>query len=573
MFGNDYFQTRQRLKDVVVGVLNLTEKTGADNALLLDADISKGLNDPFLFTAYGEKKTGRSMFLNALLGSELCHVDTAKSGESVNWYFYGKKKSEKSTEPILKYEVRDELFLQKFNIVDAPGTNSSVAESKLVVQGMLPISDIIFWVFSVENPWAAATWEALSKQSPEILDNSVIILQQVDLRQPEDIEVMLGHMNDLAMQRIGRTLPVFPVSAKMAYAAKLEKSPDRRILENSGFAALEHSISERINRSPSRKAVLGQVRDATVSVLHDVEAMIERRRKLLDENEGFLRDIEFEVEGEREDHAAQFKGNLVSMRNVFKDQTADAVRFMRVKMNVTGSLKSIFVTGHFSKGIEAGLIDLIKAAVEKQVDKEGERLVSDCRAHWETVRPRVEEQLTIELGDFDKVSGGFASTRKKFTARMGAAALDSVVNLRIRSGLDRQLTERLQSLKSSLYIVLGCITGAGLTGFFQWGSYPYLSLIFLLAALVAIVAFTVKSNRSRRDILKSFAERLEDSRIPFADGLNSDYKEGVHDFYIAYGNLLGGVRTHIVKAKQELQPNLEQWNALFLELKGIEQEF
>lgn len=87
------------------------------------------------------------------------------------------------------------------------------------------------------------------------------------------------------------------------------------------------------------------------------------------------------------------------------------------------------------------------------------------------------------------------------------------------------------------------------------------------------VMFMVSSNRSRREIMSTFGERLDDARIPFADGLNSDYKEGVHDFYIAYGGLLGGVRRHIIDAKAELQPNLELWNGLFLDLKGIEQDF
>ena len=572
MLGNDYFQTRQRLRDVVVNVLNLAEKTGANSEALLHDTIKKGLNDPFLFTVHGDKKTGKSMFLNALFGTELCHVDSANNEDLVKWYLYGEDEEELE-ESALKYEFRQDSFLKRFNLVDTPGTNSANQESKLVAQGLLPISDIIFWVFSVTNPWAAATWEALSQQDQNDLDRSVIVLQQADLRGPEDIEVMLGHMNDLANQRIGQTLPIFPVSAQHAYSAKLAKKPDRRVLEKSGFLAVEHMISQRINASIPRKETLGQVRDATVTVLNDIEQTISRRRKLLDENEGFLRDIEAEVEKERESHAAEFKANLASMRDVFKNQTYDAMNLMKSKMSVLGSLKSMFITGHFSKKIESGLIDLIQRAVEKQADKDGSHLVSDCRAHWETVRPRVREQLTIDLDDFEKASGGFAETRQKFTKRMGAAAQDSVVKLRIRSGLDRQLTERLASLKSSLYVALICFSLAGLGGFFQAPFYPYLSFVFLLASLVAMFYFSVISNRSRKEIMLTFAERLEDARIPFADGLDSDYKEGVHEFYLAYGSLLGGVRTHIVKAKQELQPNLDQWNGLFLDLKGIEQEF
>ena len=36
--GNDYFQTRQRLKDVALGVLNLAEKTGSEKESLVSDD-------------------------------------------------------------------------------------------------------------------------------------------------------------------------------------------------------------------------------------------------------------------------------------------------------------------------------------------------------------------------------------------------------------------------------------------------------------------------------------------------------------------------------------------------------
>ena len=77
---------------------------------------------------------------------------------------------------------------------------------------------------------------------------------------------------------------------------------------------------------------------------------------------------------------------------------------------------------------------------------------------------------------------------------------------------------------------------------------------------------------TRKEIIASLDERLIDARVPFTDALGVDFRDGVRDFYIEYGNLLGSVRRHIANAKMELQPNLEQWNGLFLELKEIEQK-
>ncbi|NNJ86917.1 MAG: hypothetical protein HKP20_07085 [Akkermansiaceae bacterium] len=87
-----------------------------------------------------------------------------------------------------------------------------------------------------------------------------------------------------------------------------------------------------------------------------------------------------------------------------------------------------------------------------------------------------------------------------------------------------------------------------------------------------MLVFTFQSRRTRKEIITNFSEKLDDSRVLFADALGSDYRDGVRDFYIEYGSLLESVRRHIADAKLELQPNLEQWNSLFLELKEIEQQ-
>ena len=53
MFGEDYFKTRKRLTDVVLQVLELAERTGAEKESLLENDITKGLSNPFLFVVCG----------------------------------------------------------------------------------------------------------------------------------------------------------------------------------------------------------------------------------------------------------------------------------------------------------------------------------------------------------------------------------------------------------------------------------------------------------------------------------------------------------------------------------------
>ena len=572
MFGGKYFKTRKRLTDVVLRVLKLAEKTGAEKQPLLDNDITRGLSNPFLVVVCGEVNAGKSTMLNGLFGEDVCKTNVLPETDRVQWYRFGDETHDKEITPILEERFRPIDFLMDFNLVDTPGTNSVVQGHQAITDRFLPVSDLIFWVFPASNPWGASTWDFISKQEDEMIEKSIFILQQVDLRDEKDLEIILGHMRDLSIQRIGRTLPIYPVSGKLALQAKKESPFGDSLWRESGYPALEKYISDVVANSPSRREILGHVRDAAGDVLRSIEDMIELRTRLLEGNEGFLREIEGEMDKERETQSSDFAVKFAGMREVFASQGEQIKKLMHRKMNVLASLKSLFTAENIPKQIESALVDSVKTAVEQQASDDGENLVEQCRKHWETVRPRVKERLAISLEDFEKETGGFGSTRDRFIKRMGRAARQVVVNLKIRGGLDMQLTARRSGLKTWLYICLLLLLSAGVTGSLKINPYPYLALGLLASALTSMVVFTFQSRRSRSEIIESFAEKLGDSRVPFADALGSDYRDGVRDFYIEYGSLLESVRRHIADAKLDLQPNLEQWNGLFLELKEIEQE-
>lgn len=572
MFGEEYFKTRKRLTDVVLRVLELAEKTGADKTALLENDITKGLSNPFLFVVCGEVNAGKSTLLNGLFGEQVCTTNVLPETDRVQWYRYHDQVHDKEITPILEERYRPVDFLMDFNLVDTPGTNSVVEGHQKITDRFLPVSDLIFWVFPASNPWGASTWDFIAKQDEEMIGKSVFIIQQADLRDDKDIEVITGHMRDLSQKRIGTVPPIFPVSGKLALQAKQESPFGEGLWRVSGYPALEKHISEIVANSPARRQVLGNVRDAATAVLRNIEDMIELRTRLLENNESFLREIESEVDIERQKQSADFTVKFSGMREVFASQSREIEQLISRRLSVLPTLKSFFSAENIPKAIESSLVDSVKSAVEQQASDDGKHLVDECRKHWETVRPRVLERLSIPLRSFDDETGGFGETRERFIKRMGRAARQAVVNLKIRGGFDMQLAERRAHLKKWLYAILALLMASGVTGALKLGPDPYPALGLLALALACAAGFVLRTLSTRKEILESLRERLEGSRGPFAEALGSDYRDGVRDFYIEYGNLFESVRRHIANAKLELQPNLEQWNALFLELKGIEQE-
>ena len=379
-------------------------------------------------------------------------------------------------------------------------------------------------------------------------------------------------MRDISVQRIGRTLPIYPVSGKLAMQAKMETPFGESSWRESGYPALEKYISDIVTSSPARRAVLQRVRDAAAVVLRSIEDMIVLRTQLLRENESFLGDIEREMDKGREQQSADAAVKFVGMRNVFASQGDESKKMIRGKTGLWGTLKSMFSADNLPQTIVQSLIDSTQESVEQEANEDAEKLVKQCRMHWDTVRPRVRERLAISLNDFDVGADGFGATRQRFVRRMGRAAKQAVVNLKIRGMLDMQLTERRARLKVWIYVCLMLLLSAGVAGSMKIGMYPYPALVFLAGATLAMLVFIIKTYRSRKLLIEAFAVQLDDSKTRFADALGRDYRDGVRDFYIEYAKLLASVRQYIVNAKLELQPNLEQWDVLFFELKEIEEE-
>ena len=570
MFGERYFATRQRLTDVVRGVRELGEKTGGDvSALSEDSDFLKGLSNPFLFVVCGEVNSGKSTLVNGLFGEDLCKVNVLPETAKVHWYRWGKETKTVNTTPTLEERYQPTAFLQDFNVVDTPGTNSVVPGHQPITERFLPVADILLFVFPVSNPWGAATWQFISRLPKDQLKNVAFVLQQADLRSEEDLAVILGHMKALAEQKTGMRPDVFPVSGKMAMEAKRALPFSSHLWQKSGYPALEAFISERVSVNPERQRILDDVRDSSQAALRNIEEEIEKRTSELDSDQRFLRELETEVDGRREDQAKILSERLSSLGDVFMDQGRGTVNILASHMSLSRSFVSLFQQETLPTQIEKGLIEAVKEAVEESALRDGAELVENCRSHWKTAEPRIQENLDITPPDFNKETESLAGTRQRFVRRLGRSSKQAVAFLKLRGTLDNQMENRRIIMRRYLIGMLCALIAAGIFGGLGIKILPWIAISIGLLFLAAAGIYASKS----RDILcQDFTERIEDLRQPFSDALADDYKDGVREFYVEYGGLFEIVRRHIADQKLLLKPQLERWNDLFLELKAIEQE-
>ena len=570
MFGERYFLARERLSAVVRGVQELAEETGTETGPLADqAGLLSGLDEPFVFLVCGETNAGKSAFINGLFGSELCESDAIPTTKEVTWYRYGRHEHDEAQGDFAKHSYRDCEALLDFSVVDTPGTNAMDPASKEVIREFFPKADLVFFVFPVTNAWSASTWDFVAEFGPEVEDRLAIVLQQKDLRGASDIKVMLEHVSELGIHKMGKSLDVFPVSAVQALEAKLNPSLPDRIRQESGYPNLERFVSRKVESSPRRRKRLREIQAETLQVLREVESRMEVRRRTLDSDQGFLSDIETEVENERGVQGRRLAEKFNGLAEVFGEQAEKAASLLAERTSLWQSLVSLFNKDETPTEIEKGLIEAVKEAIEGLAVDDSDELVEVCRLHWQTVIPRVEERLEMPPPDFDEESSGFAGAKERFAKRLGGAARKAVVAQKVRGMLESEMDERRDSLRRSLFGSLLLMTAAGVLGAFH---FNLLAFVVLAVGGVVLTFGLMRARRSSRELVEWFREKASACRRPFAEHLSEEYQEGVRGFFVEYATMFEGIRRHVADLKMKLKPQLDRWSDYFLELNALDQD-
>jgi hypothetical protein len=567
MFGERYFTARGRLAGVMAGIGALAAETGTE--LTDPGELADGLGPPFVFVVCGEVNAGKSALFNGLFGHDLCPMNKLPETKVVAWYQWGPAATEVVVVPLLEERYRPLGFLRDFHLIDTPGINSAVVGHQQITDRLLPVAELVMCVLPVSNPWGAVTWNVISRLPAAVLEKVVLVIQQCDRVDPADIGVILGHMRVLSQQRLGREVPTFAVSAKLAFEAKQGVPVDGRRLAASGFPALEAHLATQVCDSPWRQAKLETWRGQAAAALRAVESQLEKQGKVIGTQAVFLEDEERNIAGMRERFIARLPSHLSGVAEVFQRESVWVGRLLRRQLGVLRSVYRLFVGDPTSHAMETAFIERLQATVEAVAEKDGEEVVAACRQHWNELAERALQVMGVRLGDAVQLDERLMEVRNRFVKRLGRAAREGIGQLKVRNQLGNDLSRRNLSLKSFTLVTLLLVTMAGTCGAL---AVPVVPLILLAMAGVFGLAGWVIARLSRRVVVTGFQDRLLDTCGGFASALKSDYEEALRIVFQDYGDTLGAIRRHLVAAKGTLEPRQKRWNELFLTLKALEQD-
>ncbi len=387
------------------------------------------IEELFLLVIVGEFNSGKSAFINALLGEDLSQEGVTPTTDRITVLRYGEHPSERERrEGVLEKEHPNE-FLREVAIVDTPGTNAIIRHHEELSRGFVPRSDLVLFVTSSDRPFTESEREYL-----ELIRDwgkkIVLVVNKVDLlRGEEDREKVRLFVEDGVNSMLGLKPPIFFVSSYLARKAKATGPGIEAdaLLEASGFEELERYVTDLLDEE-------GRVRLKLESPLGVVEELVRRYGLAVDERMSLLEDdfkmsenVESQLELYKEDMTRDFEARMSEIENIIMQMNERGDEWFEENIRLTNVRELVQrnkVQDRFQREVVADTEKLIDERVEELIDWMVDRNLKQWRAIVEYVNRRrqakYDEHVIGEVGD------NFEYNRSQLLQSVGKNATDVV---------------------------------------------------------------------------------------------------------------------------------------------------
>jgi GTP-binding protein EngB required for normal cell division len=378
------------------------------------------LDEIFLLVVVGEFNSGKSAFVNALVGKRLLDEGVTPTTSRIHLLRYGEQATSELSPSGVNVVAAPVDLLRDIHIVDTPGTNAIVREHEQLTTDFVPRSDLVLFVTSSERPFTEterAFLETIRGWGKKI----VLIVNKVDIfERPEELEEVLVFVRDAATRLLGVTPEIFPVSARLAWRAK---QGDPSNWAASRFESLERYVHDTLDDGSRFRLKLANPLGVGDALARRYTSVAEQRVALLADDVAALEDVERQLTGYREDLSRGFELRMTGVEKVLLEMEARGHRYFEDTLRI-GRVFDLLNRTRVQQEFEDRVVADAPRQVERRVTDLIDWLVDQDFAQWQAVTARLATRRR-EHGDRVLASGetgSFIADRARLLDSVGREA-------------------------------------------------------------------------------------------------------------------------------------------------------
>ena len=518
-------ELRAREQELLQRLATALEHFGADVApddLRRFQEAREQLTGLFLLVVAGEFNSGKSSFINALLGERVLPEGVTPTTDRINVLRHGAEISDQLREAYLLERTHPAEVLREISIVDTPGTNAIIRRHEELTRDFVPRSDLVLFVTSADRPFTESERTFL-EQIREWGKKIVFIVNKIDiLTRPEERDEVIRYVGENAAALLGETPEIFAVSARQALEARL-KSGDtpgngEELWERSGFGEVEDYLLNTLDQQERVRLKLLNPLNVGLRLASKYKDATFERLKLLAQDVEALQNIDQQLALFHQDMLRDFEPRLSRLDVLLSDMERRGMRFFEETIRI-GRIKSLMDSEGVKRAFEREVIAETPRQMEEEVGRVIDWIVERNHKLWQDISAYIERrQITRHHeGMIGDVGPSFGYNRQALLDSIGRVSRE-VVGSYNRDAESRTIANEIQGAFATTAlaeagalglgaIVVTVVTGAAadVTG-------------ILLATALAVGGFYVLP-RKRRQSQREFQRRIAELRTHLKDAL------------------------------------------------------
>jgi small GTP-binding protein len=536
------------------------------------ADSIRQLDELFLMVVVGEFNSGKSAFINALLGQKILKEGVTPTTTQINVLQFGETQERRVENENLHILTAPVELLAELNIVDTPGTNAIIRQHEAITQQFIPRSDLVLFVTSADRPFTESERAFLEK----IRDwgkKVIIVLNKIDLFQTTDEQnQVVTFISENSRSLLGITPEIFPVSARLALRAKMGEPA---VWGASQFEALEKYVQTTLDEKGRLSLKFMNPLGVGSYLVEKYLQVTNSRLELLKTDFTMLQDVDAQLGLYHEDMRRDLEFRLSDIDNVLYEMEQRGQDYFDEILRLT-RVFDLLNKSHIQKEFEQRVVGDVPQRIEKKVNEMIDWLVEANLKQWQAVmehiadRRRQHEERIIG----DAAGGSFHYDRERLIEGVGREA-QRVVEKYDRKEEARLMAEGAQTAVAALAATeVGAISLGALIAVLATTAAADATGI-LLASVVALMGLFIipaKKRQAKNELRGKIAAMREQLMQSLRAQFEQEMERGIQDIKEAIAPYSRFVRSEQGKLEQvhskldEMKNGLESLKVEVLEV-------
>jgi len=347
----------------------------------------------FLLVVAGEFNSGKSSFINALLGERVLPEGVTPTTDRITVLRHGDTPAEEKREDFLLELTHPSPLLREISIVDTPGTNAIIRRHEELTRDYVPRSDLVLFVTSADRPFTESERTFL-EQIREWGKKIVLVVNKIDILQDEaEREEVSGFVRENGATLLGQAPEVFPVSARQALRARESEEDGARaaLWTASGFEAMEKYLLHTLNQEERIRLKLLNPLNVGLRLAVTYKDTAFERLKLLADDVETIDNIDRQLTLFHEDMLRDFEPRLDRLRLLLGEMERRGDGFFDEHIRIR-RIKGLLNTDGMRRAFEREVVGNTPQSIEEDVGRIIDWIVDRNLKVWQDVNGYIDRR-------------------------------------------------------------------------------------------------------------------------------------------------------------------------------------